>query len=371
MDKNLSEWLGSLDPDIHAKIAKAGWVDVRALNASTVSALLEEYFDALEVKDGTETAYGHTKRNLGEFFGKDKPLAKIDGKAGSDFRRWLKDDQKLSDATTSRRIGVARMIFGKAVKWKLIAENPFEDVKTGSQTNKARQFDITRQMADLVMAACPDAQWKLLFALSRYGGLRCPSEHLALKWGDVNWDDKRGRIRVPSSKTEHHQGHEERFIPLWPEIREPLQAVFDEAPEGSEYVITRYRDGNSNLRTQFHRIIRRAGLVPWPKTFHNLRSSRQTELEDAGWPSHVVCAWLGNSTRVARDHYLQLTEAHFEKALATPVPHPPAVQKAAHSARVSASQSVSSDDAGAKTPGKFSKRRFSGGGVWARQDSNL
>ena len=39
-------------------------------------------------------------------------------------------------------------------------------------------------------------------ALSRYGGLRCPSEHLALKWSDVDWD--KSRIRVPSPKTEHH-----------------------------------------------------------------------------------------------------------------------------------------------------------------------
>ncbi len=29
-------------------------------------------------------------------------------------------------------------------------------------------------------------QWRLIFALSRYGGLRCPSEHLALRWGHID-----------------------------------------------------------------------------------------------------------------------------------------------------------------------------------------
>jgi hypothetical protein len=29
---------------------------------------------------------------------------------------------------------------------------------------------------------------------------------------------------------------------------------------------------------------------------------------------HVVCAWLGNSESVARKHYLQVTEEHFEAA---------------------------------------------------------
>ena len=30
--------------------------------------------------------------------------------------------------------------------------------------------------------------------------------------------------------------------------------------------------------------------------------------------SHVVCAWIGNSQKVAAKHYLQVTDDHFEKA---------------------------------------------------------
>jgi hypothetical protein len=33
------------------------------------------------------------------------------------------------------------------------------------------------------------------------------------------------------------------------------------------------------------------------------------------FPLHVVCDWLGNSRTVAAKHYLQTTDAHFEKAL--------------------------------------------------------
>ena len=42
----------------------------------------------------------------------------------------------------------------------------------------------------------------------------------------------------------------------------------------------RYRDANVNLRTQLTRIIQRAGLTPWPKLIHNLRSTQQTELAE-------------------------------------------------------------------------------------------
>jgi hypothetical protein len=42
-------------------------------------------------------------------------------------------------------------------------------------------------------------------------------------------------------------------------------------------------------------------------------STRQTAPEEV-FPSHVVCAWLGSSQRIAAKHYLQVTDAHFAKA---------------------------------------------------------
>ena len=30
---------------------------------------------------------------------------------------------------------------------------------------------------------------------------------------------------------------------------------------------------------------------------------------------HVVCKWIGNSQRVAAQHYLQLTDEHFDRAI--------------------------------------------------------
>ena len=37
------------------------------------------------------------------------------------------------------------------------------------------------------------------------------------------------------------------------------------------------------------------------------------------YPSHVVVSWIGHSEKVARKHYLQTTDAHFELAV-TPKP---------------------------------------------------
>jgi hypothetical protein len=64
------------------------------------------------------------------------------------------------------------------------------------------------------------------------------------------------------------------------------------------------------------RIIKRAKLEVWPKLWHNLRATRQTELMER-FSSHVVCKWMGNSRAIAQEHYLQVTEEHYEQATMT------------------------------------------------------
>src|SRR5947208_2503885 len=45
----------------------------------------------------------------------------------------------------------------------------------------------------------------------------------------------------------------------------------------------------------------------------NLRLSRQTELS-ASFPLHIVYAWMGNTTAVAAEHYLEVLDEDFDRA---------------------------------------------------------
>jgi site-specific recombinase XerD len=217
----------------------------------------------------------------------------------------------LAPATVGREVKRARQFFRAAVRRKLIDENPFTDVAAPPQVNSSRAHFVTREITEKVLAACPDAEWRLIVGLSRYGGLRCPSETQALRWGDIDWASN--RINVPSPKTEHLPGGAYRTIPLFAELRPLLSGAFDQAESGSIYVVSRYRGDNQNLRTQFERILRRAGVRAWERLFHNLRASRETELTEH-FPLHVVCDWIGNSAVIAAKHYLQVTDSHFSKA---------------------------------------------------------
>jgi integrase len=316
-DGETAAWVGELEamPMLYNRLAMVGLVPPREPKAGSkapkLGAFLDQYVDGrTDIKPRTKSNLKQARDNLVRFFGADKPLRDITAGCADEYRLHLLS--RLSENTARRHCGRAKQFFRAALRKRLVQENPFGDMK-GCQVkgNAARFYFITRNEAGKVLEACPDAEWRLIFALSRYGGLRCPSETLGLRLSDVDWE--RSRITVHSPKTEHHEGRESRQVPIFPELRPYLDQVWHHAKPGTEFLITRYRDGGVNLRTQLQRIIGRAGLKAWPKLFQNLRSTRETELNET-YPIHVVCAWLGNSPTVANRHYLQVRDEDFERA---------------------------------------------------------
>ena len=124
----------------------------------------------------------------------------------------------LAENTTRRLCSRARQFFRAALRQRLIAENPFGDMKKlavgASPDHRIKEVD--RAKSERVLRACPDAEWRVIFALVRFGGLRCPSELVPLRWSDVDW--AAGKMTVTCVKTEHHEGHETRVIPLFLDV---------------------------------------------------------------------------------------------------------------------------------------------------------
>lgn len=304
-----AHWLAALDDETYAKLHRAGLVPRRG--SATLGEFTRAYIDGRhDIKPSTRINMNRARSYLLEHFDADTPLRDITEGDAEDFQQYMVKSGR-ADNTIRKAVGRIRQFFSAAQRRNLVRSNPFKILPASVKANHERFFFVTREMTDRILKHCPDEQWRLLILLARYGGLRCPSEILALQWADVNWEHN--RLRVPSPKTEHHEGGGSRTIPLFPELRSALLDAFDEAEEGTDYIITRYRDSKTNLRTQFQRIIRKAGYEPWPKLFQNLRSTRETELAES-YPLHVVTAWIGNSELVAARHYLQLTDEHFRRA---------------------------------------------------------
>lgn len=311
-DAETQRWIDGLEgTKLHARMIKLGVVKKKP--SAKLAIYVDECIEALGTrKESTRLFYGHTRRNLIEYFGADTQLQSVDGGDAEKFKEWLANKKRLAANTVARRCSVAKQWFGRALRLKLIEQNPFADLKGITvRGNGKKQHFVTEEDAQRVLAACPDSQWRLIFGLGRYGGLRCPSEVLALRWCDIRED----RLIVHASKTEHHEGKGIRAVPMFPELRPLLEAVRNETGGGT-FVITKYRKSNVNLRTQLIKIIERAGLKRWPKLFQNLRSTRQTELVNHGHPLHKVCNWIGNSRAVAQEHYLQELDEDFRNAAA-------------------------------------------------------
>jgi integrase len=312
-------WVADLDDRMYDRLAAVQLLAPRCNEpAMGLGTFLAKYVrERVDVKPATKEVWSQVVRNLNHFFGSDRSLAEISESDADAFKMYL-NQEALSATTIQKRLQFARMFFKAAGRAKLIGANPFAEVSGKAVIRSDRQSYVTREEIDRILTVC-DPNWQAIVGLARFGGLRCPSEVLSVRWADIDWESS--KVTVTSPKTAHHEGKGSRVIPLFPELRDVLRAAQKIAEPAAEYVIAGYRESsltekgwrNCNLRTQFERIVKRAGLSVWPRLFHALRASRETELARE-FPLHVVTSWLGNSPKIAVRHYLMVTENDFERA---------------------------------------------------------
>ena len=315
--RSTAVWLSEIGTKLRDRLAAVGLVE--APKRAVLGEFLNEYIlSRPDVKPATLEVWQQPCRNLIEFFGPDKPLRSITAGDCDQFKAWILT-QKLAAAMVAKRLAFARTFLHVARKHKLIDENPFAEVKIPTANVSVRQRFIDRETVQKILDAS-DPTWRTIVVLARFGGLRCPSEVLSLEWRHIDWD--RGRLTVPSPKTDRYDGKESRTIPLFEDLKPYLEDARELALPGQTHVVggghlakANGANGwkNCNLRTAFERIVSRAGLEPWPRLFHNLRSSRETELLEE-FPVHVVAGWMGHDAKVSLKHYAQTTEDHFQRA---------------------------------------------------------
>jgi len=339
-DADLSAWLAAVPPVLYRRLVRVGLAVPRAedvaapvVTETTLQELIEKFVSRTIAKPATVKIYQQTAASLRAFFGGAAPLSAVTHERAEDWRKWLSRPhpiivgraqtevvKSLATATQAKRVEVARQIFAKAVAWDMIARNPFEGVRGGSKVNTARMRFVTREETEAVLTACPRAEWRVIVALCRYAGLRCPSELIGLRWADLDWDAN--LLRVRSVKTEHHgRDHAWRFVPVGDDLRKVLADCYADAD--AEEMIPGLTDGTVNLRTEFSRIVVRAGLAMWEKPFQNLRSSCETDWFRQ-YPGRIndVARWMGHSPEIAMRHYLQVVPQGVDDATATETGEP-------------------------------------------------
>jgi integrase len=344
IDSETAQWLGTIDHSLYERISAVGLVRSRErLVTPRLQDFIESYIDKQKtLKWRSLDILKRSCASLVKYLGPHTELKDITEADAEDWRKWLfangrHDGGPLAENTVNDRCKKVKQVFNYAIKARHITANPFAGLNGRVRSNKEKKFFITIEATDRLLEASPSQEWRTLIALCRYGGLRHPSETIRLKWCDVNWDLDHGTILVHSKKTEHHRGKATRQVPLFPPLRAEMQSSWEQADDGAEYVLPTWGGVEKNTRKPFQNIIKRAGLKEWPRLFHNLRSSRQTELvSHQQFSVTTVAEWMGNSPEVGNEFYMQLTEQEHTRAVHG------AVQQAAASHR-NASQSTRGD----------------------------
>ena len=209
LDTDTAGWLRKITDELHEKLARAGLVNQR--NETTLNKLVDDFVKSNpHAKPATLVVWGHTARNLCAHFREDRQLRTIGHGDAEAFRQFL-IAEKLADTTITKRLQFTRQFFSYAMRREWIDRNPFEGVSHRGGNPRERQHYITEEETLQLIDAAPNWVWRTMIALSRFGGLRCPSETLSLQIADLDWE--RGRMVVTSPKTGN------RIIPMFARLR--------------------------------------------------------------------------------------------------------------------------------------------------------
>ncbi len=323
LDSETSAWLGSIGDDLAAKLSSVGLIPERP-KAVTLAGLLAVYAEEKEAgnRPGTRTNHRTITNDLTRFFEPNidaKALTEADAKAFLEHLR----KRELASCTVARRVRRVKSIFAFGVKKKFLSADPFVNVIAMAMLPEDRKAYVTVGDTEKLLAAASPV-WRTIIALCRFAGLRCPSEVFRLTWADVNFATN--RMTIPNVKTSGQSGKLYRPCSLFASLRPHLEDAYELAEPGTVYVVNgplgdRIRakmDGpngsnDANTRTEFLKLIKRAGLAPWPRLFHTLRASCETDLLET-LPMSAVTEWLGHSAAVALKHYTRVPEHVYERA---------------------------------------------------------
>ncbi len=308
LDRHSRMFIENAPYDLKRRFVKAGFSDAKKY--VTINDAWAEFiaWKNSQVCASTQLIWKLIGDRLFALFDKDLEVNSITPSDAKHARETLAKD--YSEATIATTIGRFRTFWSWTVEKSYADNNVFLGVRKGSDVNRSKDFQIPREWTERILEACPSQTWRTLFSFWRIGGLR-QQEPLLIKWNHVDWERK--RIVVPSPKTSRYEGREERVIPMFPSIEKELEESRKNAPRNEAYVI--YENRRRGFDSGFKRILYWAGLDPWPKLFQNMRSSRENDLIEEGFPPHVVGAWIGHTSRVQERHYLRTLDSFFQRAL--------------------------------------------------------
>jgi integrase len=258
---------------------------------------------------------------------------KVTQTQGKDRKR-VATDREVSPRVVEYAHTILKAALRQAVRWRLIAENPAEEVTRPDGAPRGRAV-WTREQALHFLTVVRDHRLFGLYLLAITAGLR-RGELLGLRWRDVNLDKAEVTVRHTVTFINGRRHEEEttktgtdRVVAISGELVAALRerrAAYEleerhaKKWQGKDYVFGSYLGGSlyeSSLRRIHEALIEEAGL-PYV-SMHALRRTYTSVALLAGVPVKAVSARLGHaSVGITQDVYQALfPEQHRAAALSS------------------------------------------------------
>ncbi|MBI3835653.1 MAG: site-specific integrase [Planctomycetes bacterium] len=320
--------------------------------------------------------FENTITQLKAHFGADQSVRRIDRQQAEQFINSRVRVHKngrgkdVSSWTRAQHLKHCRAMCQKAVAWRFVSENVFDQIRTGAKPTRPWHAIKPAEFQALLTVA-PDARWKAIYWVLYGVGLRF-GEAFNLLWSDVDFERSRIHVRNRAASEElppfivkadgRGGASRERSIPMPKQVADALAGWQVKAPEGVPFVLLsadRYaalqrnwslcrahlpregakktrdwqnRDVINNVLRSVKRHARKAGLkLTAPITVHTFRKSYGQNHADNGTPMHVLQQLMGHSNiATTRAFYIQVADAserdavtRFERLFAAPADAPP------------------------------------------------
>jgi integrase len=235
------------------------------------------------------------------------PNRRVDAVTTGDVHRMLARLREKGDgpATCNRYLSRLNSAMKRAVVWGYARENPCAGVERLREPKPTDRYLHPHELAALLEAADPRIQPMILFAA--HTGVR-QGEQLALRWADVDLENRRVVIRSETSKNS-----EARTVPL---NSAALRALSMCSPSDPVFGFETFPNKlwRKALRAVGWDVTEAPRLAGW--CWHSLRHHCASQLAMADVPLTKVGKILGHRALVTTQRYAHLSDASLEDAVA-------------------------------------------------------
>lgn len=230
----------------------------------------------------------------------------------TDIFRARRLQEHLSPTTVNIETRSLRAAFATAVRWKMIQENPWREMKPLRIPEEQPAFLGKEDFARLIDAAHePWLQEIIIAAVST--GLR-RGELLNLQWKDVNLAER--IMNIQSSDAFKTKAGKRRVVPLNEVVLELLKR---KSLQGQKEYVFSWRGRKvrpDHFTRKFKQAARRAGLDPRLHV-HSLRHTFATWLVQEGISIYEIQKLLGHSSIAVTQVYAHLATPQLHQAVET------------------------------------------------------